>query len=266
MAAWMDAQFLGGEQADLGSKMLAAVRFFSPRFGKGGDLKLPLASQALKGWRKKAPSKSRMPLPIEAVFLIALALVDAGRWSMAVCVLLLMNTYMRPSEAMSLTTKDLIPPIAGSRHSHFSLVLHPFESGVSSKTQQYDEAVIVNGRDFDLLTPALAKLALMRQGQLMLFPFSQKELAVEFVQAAAAAGLSFLCPVLYMLRHSGPSHDRSCEQRTLAEVKLRGRWMSDLSVRRYEKEGRVQQQLQRMPPAVRRAAFSAMITLAHRLT
>ena len=77
-----------------------------------------MSSQAFRGWRKRAPPKSRLPLPIEAVFLIALQLVQEGFWATAVYVLLLVNTYMRPSEALTIRGRDLVSPVAGKRHSH----------------------------------------------------------------------------------------------------------------------------------------------------
>ena len=48
-------------------------------------------------------------------------------------------------------------------------------------------------------------------------------------------------PSLYRLRHGGASHDVAIELRSLAEVKKRGRWVSDSSVRRYSKAIRLQQ-------------------------
>ncbi len=53
--------------------------------------------------------------------------------------------------------------------------------------------------------------------------------------------------VMYMLRHSGASTDFALKHRTLAEIKLRGRWRGDQSLRRYEKGGRLAEQLNRLP-------------------
>ena len=51
----------------------------------------------------------------------------------------------------------------------------------------------------------------------------------------------------YMLRHGGPSYDRAYTLRTLEEIQKRGRWKSANSVRRYEKGGRVAEQLHKVP-------------------
>ena len=55
-------------------------------------------------------------------------------------------------------------------------------------------------------------------------------------------------PVPYQLRHSGASSDRSSGLRSLDEIRKRGRWRSIASVDRYEKGGRVAEQLNRLAP------------------
>eukprot|EP00973_Karenia_brevis_P057612 8014226-Karenia_brevis.AAC.1 len=40
---------------------------------------------------------------------------------------------------------------------------------------------------------------------------------------------------LYVLRHTGTSADWLAQRRSLQEIKKRGRWVADSSVRRYEK-------------------------------
>ena len=64
------------------------------------------------------------------------------------------------------------------------------------------------------------------------------------------------------LTHRGPSHDKATLLRTLAEIKDRGRWGSDITVPGYKKEGRVAQQLQTLPPSTRVAAMAAPTQLA----
>ena len=89
------------------------------------------------------------------------------------------------------------------------------------------------------------------------FAFSQSDFVERFRLARQRCGLEVLKPELYMLRHSGPSFDRAVKYWTLAEIKLRGRWMSDADVQRYRKEGRVSEQLHRLPPHVLARAMGA---------
>ena len=76
---------------------------------------------------------------------------------------------------------------------------------------------------------------------------TQGELSRAFTKSARALGLKPLDPVLYQARHSGASTDRASGVRTLAEIQKRGRWSSPASVVRYEKGGRLSEQLGRLP-------------------
>ena len=67
---------------------------------------------------------------------------------------------------------------------------------------------------------------------------------------AEAWGLESWNITAYLLRHTGPSHDHLNQLRPLAEIKRRGRWCSDRSVKRYEKAGLVTGRLASVAPAV----------------
>ena len=54
---------------------------------------------------------------------------------------------------------------------------------------------------------------------------------------------------LYALRHGGASHDFLMQTRSLVEIKKRGRWGSDLSVKRYQKASRALAELKKVPKA-----------------
>ena len=75
-----------------------------------------------------------------------------------------------------------------------------------------------------------------------LFDFDYRSFNENFRTASRAAGLSAVKPDLYQLRHGGPSHDILNRLRSKAEVKDRGRWRDDRSVRRYEAHGMLQLQ------------------------
>eukprot|EP00973_Karenia_brevis_P067713 9420352-Karenia_brevis.AAC.1 len=82
-----------------------------------------------------------------------------------------------------------------------------------------------------------------KQGELEKYMLpNSTNLDKEFQRAAEALQLKPR-PVLHQLRHSGPSADRAEKLRTLLEIKHRGRWMADKSVARYNKQGRINQQL-----------------------
>ena len=65
-----------------------------------------------------------------------------------------------------------------------------------------------------------------------------------------AAGGRALNPTPYSLRHGGASHDALTNRRSLAEIKKKGRWRTDSSVRRYEKAAVAMKQLSKLPTEV----------------
>ena len=69
----------------------------------------------------------------------------------------------------------------------------------------------------------------------------------KFAQAGANLGIENLHP--YQLRHGGATEDLTSKRRDHPQVKARGRWMTDQSVRRYTKIGRVQALLNKLSPA-----------------
>ena len=64
---WMNEKFLDGWNTEAGNYMIATVKLFFRCFAKGGGKGLPRMCQALRGWKRKAPSHTRLPLPWEAV-------------------------------------------------------------------------------------------------------------------------------------------------------------------------------------------------------
>ena len=68
-----------------------------------------------------------------------------------------------------------------------------------------------------------------------MWSFDRAGLSAAFAQAACLAAVDHLEPQLYSLRHGGASADALRRTRSIEEIKKRGRWTSDASVRRYEK-------------------------------
>ena len=81
----------------------------------------------------------------------------------------------------------------------------------------------------------------------LLFPWSAAAFTAMFKRAAADVGLGAWELTPYILRHAGPSHDWLTKARSLDGIKRRGRWISDMSVRRYEKSSRVMRRLATLP-------------------
>ena len=141
-----------------------------------------------------------------------------------------------------------MPPEPAAGNDFAALLLHPFEAGKSSKTGSYDDTVPLDLPEQQHLATTLLALKKFRHPDDFIFNPSLNELSELFRTSALWLKLEPLGPpVLYQLRHSGPSHDLAQRRRSLVEVKKRGRWRADTSVARYAKGGRLGEQLQRLP-------------------
>jgi hypothetical protein len=266
LAVWMQAMFLEGYQSEKGSLAIAAVKYEWPEFGHRGALALPRADQALRGWRRRAPLTSRLPLPWEVVALIAVDLIESGELWMGYLTVLSFCCYFRPSEPLKVRGGDLIPPLDFGGHHFWSITLHPIDYLISSKSSAFDETLVIDKEPFlSLLGPGLHRLKMLRDADEKVFQFTQTQWNAAFQKAALRVGVAVLKPYLYGLRHGGASYDRATQTRPALEVKLRGRWTTDASVRRYEKHGRVAEQLHRLGAAVMAEAMSAPAQLGRLL-
>ena len=83
----------------------------------------------------------------------------------------------------------------------------------------------------------------------LLFPDAAGRVVPAFKSACAALGLPPLC--LYQLRHGGASEDILSKDREYLEVKARGRWCTDVSLRRYAKPAQLRRLMGELSPAAR---------------
>ena len=208
---------------------------------------------------------SRLPLPWAVVAMIANSMMCAAQVEAAIVTLLCFYTYFRPSEPFKLWGKHVVPPIAGAGagHQHWALTLHPFELHGASKTQEFDESILLDRPEAVFLGPLLHRLALAGRMELPLFSLTQAEFGRAFRAVSEKLGLLALGTATpYQLRHAGASWDFAAGTRTLAEVQRRGRWRAAASVRRYEKGGRISEQLNKLPAAVRIHAVKCSESIA----
>ena len=138
-----DDLYFSGLPFGAGEKLNAAVRFCVPAYSSHGKLSLPRSQRALRGWRRLAPMKTRRPLPWLVVARIAFGFAW-GSIGMAIAWLLMVDTYMRPSEAIGLETWQVIPPTKERHMRHAALLLHPDQRGIASKTGELNESLIIH--------------------------------------------------------------------------------------------------------------------------
>ena len=124
----------------------------------------------------------------------------------------------------------------------------PSEEQIGSKTGQLDESVLMEWGE----VPGIGRALLRRLKELKptdpLWPFEQTVLNAEFRNDVNCSGVHVLGPHFYSLRHGGASDDLLTGRRKRDEVKARGRWLSDVSVRRYGKAARTMKEAARLGP------------------
>ena len=126
-------------------------------------------------------------------------------------------------------------------------MLSPAASGIPGKTGQYDESVAIDSHLW--LHDFLRELIRGRAATEKLFPVSGARAREIFIATCERLGLSALRPCMYGLRHGGASYDLLHKRRPLHSIKIRGRWNSDASLKRYAKESRLIQETHRVPRA-----------------
>ena len=261
LTALFDDRALDGVHAGWSGKAFSSVGFYRPQYSGVGRTSFPRAKAAQAGWKKLTPSRSRLPVTFELMAAIFHTLWAMGRLESGLVILLCFALYLRPSEAHRVKCKHVVPPSGGfSGTRHATVILNPYEDGRASKTHEYDESLLLDCSLLPSLGRRLLKLAAARAKQekegggaeALLFTVSQAQVAVDLREACRRLRVpAELDVVMYMFRHAGASTDFALKLRPLAEIKLRGRWKSDASLRRYEKGGRLADQLQRLPPRLR---------------
>jgi len=231
--------FFKGMQPARGMKLLGAVMHFWPQYGKLGGSHLPRAWRALKGWRRLAPGRSRVPEPLRLWCGMAVVMALLGFPWMGVFCMLSVSTYLRPSSLLGMEPGFLVRPALPS--GSWSILAHPEELGRPSKTGEFDLSMRVDSKWILWIGPLLEILS-QRPTHRPVWQFNYYEYATVFRRAATTLEIDV---VPYQTRHSGASIDRASAARTLGEVQARGAWRSAKSVVRYDKHARLQHSAQK---------------------
>lgn len=244
LSDYMDTLFMEGRSPHEGEKTFAALEFHMLEV-KG---KLHRARRCLKGWRKAVPAQSRLPMPMLAMYGIAMTLAAGNHLEMALKTVVGFLLYLRPGEGLDLRSRNVVAPVrgAGIQYKWVTVIIRDQEGQRPDKTGVFDNSLAIDhtlwaGEQLLLR----AKKAPTKDS--LIFNFSVDNYRKQFSAAGVKLGLGSLHP--YQLRHGGATEDLSSHRREYNAVKARGRWKSDASVRRYAKVGKVQELLNRLTPA-----------------
>ena len=179
------------------------------------------------------------------------------------------SCYLRPSESLGVMTMDLVEaaPEYGDLMGTPVLILAPFERMQPTKTGVFDQVVLLNDTAIPGLNGALFwwKGSVLRRkglssrtdpGNVKMWDLHPAEYLKQWRQAAADCGLSQFAESPYQNRHGGASRDRARRLRTPEEVQRRGRWAAASSMDWYDKPGRVQELIGKMPAKLKAYARS----------
>ena len=203
--------------------------------------------RALKGWRKVAPAGSQLPLPLLLAQGLMPALCSHDRRDVALYLGTCFLGYLRPSEGLALKARDVVPGVQGAAaaYQHLVLIVRNSLDGVPDKVGVFDNSVVMDAPYLREVGPQLVAMKHSRQAGDLLFNFELEEATKAWHAAATAVGYHKKLS-LYQCRHGGASHDMVEKHRSRDEVRQRGRWVTDSSVRRYVKIGKVQNMLREL--------------------
>ena len=159
-----------------------------------------------------------------------------NRYTSALMVCTLFETYLRPCEALHLTVRQVVRPNpqAEGTARFLTLVARAQELQTPSKTGEYDVSIPLDLSRQKWLANRIRDLCQKRGPHELLFRLDYLTLVAHFREAVHDAQLTVLEPTVYCLRHGGASHDVRTNVRTLEQVQLRGQWKAWSSMRRYQ--------------------------------
>lgn len=265
LVQYLDVVYAAGEGLGIGNYVKASVLFHHPELK--GRLGLPKTQQALKGWRRLNPPKSRMPIPFEVVALMAVEAKKNNKVEIGLVLLLSYMLYLRPGEFAKIRVCDVVRPVprGGPLYQHWGIVLHPQEEGIPSKTAQWDEALTLDLPYQNFLGKAIdaAMRLRSRPPTETVFKVTAQEVNLFMQQQWQKHHFETLnAPRLYRLRHGGASFELAGRLRPITEVQIRGRWETVRSLKNYEKGSRLSQLFGSLPEAKQQECIQATEQLA----
>eukprot|EP00438_Fugacium_kawagutii_P014872 Skav225061 [mRNA] locus=scaffold2293:20241:21200:- [translate_table: standard] len=196
------------------------------------------AKKSLKAWRRRVPATARVPVPEEVILALGQIFLEQGHLQAAVALALQYDTYMRPSEVLSLTFSQVLPPgpRCSERYQKWGILLAPQTVGKPTKTMELDVSILVGDISRPWLHTMLRSYSTRTSPSSKMFPDLDLS-RYERIFSAAMKELDIPLTVTpHVVRHSAASCDRFHKRRTLQQIQKRGRWATTKSVARYEKE------------------------------
>lgn len=226
LAAYIQHLFDTGQPFHLASCAVFGVQHHAPWMAQH----LAASKLALKGWHRLQPSESHPPLTWELTCLLAVWLAIRGERDAALALLLGFDCYLRISEILGLTVRDVATandPRLGAAYRGMMVRLARTKTGVN-------QAVTVEHLVVARLLQAHVR---GRPAESKVFSISRSRLYEVFHRATQAVGVGDHGYSPHSLRHGGATR-HFLQGRPIADVMFRGRWSSAKSVKTYIQSGR----------------------------
>ena len=107
LVRFFDNSFLEGQGPSTGTKLFCSLQYHRPEYSRWGTLRIPMASQALKGWSTLFLSNTRRLWPWAVVEALATIMVCLGFSVMARYWVLMLDILRRPSEVLRLRCRQM---------------------------------------------------------------------------------------------------------------------------------------------------------------
>jgi len=240
---YADHMYLNGEGSDAGQKLKAALEFVRPEAIRKSEIHLPRFKRSLKGWRKLAPTQTRLPMIEFVKSSISAIMLYIHQPMMALFNELTFSTYARPGELTRALAIDVVKK--NDQFSHDVIVLSPFERAEASKAGIFDEVLILDDTRMMCLGSIVVQEAAqrIRRGgeEAKLWDFTPAQYLQTWRSCVEVLEVGDVAVSPYQNRHGGASRDHLLRLRSVAAIQRRGRWAVDSSARVYDKPGRLQQ-------------------------
>jgi len=237
-----------GAPFDYASHALNGIIFRKPSL----KLKLGVARQCLRGWRRMRHTSSHPPLTWELTVTIAVTQAKWGYHTCAVATILSFHYYLRVGELTRLRRSDIITPSdprMGSGHVGMAIRLARTKTGVNQSVS------ITNRHVQELILAWLHHDSHRTSSSDLVFPFTPSHFRHLLHSTVSALGLSPTPYVPHSLRHGGATHD-FMQGRSIEQIMFRGRWKAMEPARRYIQQGRAMLAQQNVPLELHRAGTS----------
>lgn len=249
---YLDNMFFEGWNHERGDRLISSLAFLIPHAHRGGKWDPHRARRALRGFRRLAPGRSRVPLPwLAAAAMIGCAL-HLKMDEFALALLISWVGHLRlPSDLLAMTHKSLVKPSRFAHTKFWGLLLYPVEDEATSKAGLKDEGLMLDFEPLLKLTPLLAKLQRSRVAAPHLWTFTAMDFRRLFAKCAEGAGLRGQALNPYQFRHGSASHNVLTGKHTIEEIQARLRHEAPSSTKRYEKHTRYLTEVNKLPRDVK---------------